>query len=439
VMARRTPKHGWSIAALPVDAMKNKLTIGVFSEMLSECNGTAEAVRRLVIGLGNAGHDVHVFAPGNGVAGKQNVTFHKAGFLINFRMSREPEFYLSIPLIRYFFNNYGYYKELDAVHVATPMTVGALGLDIAKLHGIAKIITHHSPLQYYAGDYFPVIGKAFGFYAWKYERLIYNRFHVRHVPTLSKKQLILQYKIKEPIFALTNGILDEYFFKTPDARTEVLEHYKIPLDKKIMLYAGRQGPEKNIESILRALRAVRSKNIDAHLLCAGGGPHIPVLKQYAKELGIEENITFTGWIKHGWQRKVYDSADVSLLYNDIEAQGLVLLEAMAQGTPCIGKDSYGIKDVIVHGKTGYLANDEHEFARQIARVLSDSTLQKELGINALAEVTRTHKMSNVIPVWEKVYRHMINVAFPEDYDKLPAEKVVEHWRAFCAKEPMLKF
>ena len=113
--------------------MKNKLTIGVFSEMLSECNGTAEAVRRLVIGLGKAGHEVHVFAPGNGVAGKPNVNFHQSAHVINFRMSREPEFYLSIPLIRYFFNNYGYYKDLDVIHAATPMTVGALGLAPALL------------------------------------------------------------------------------------------------------------------------------------------------------------------------------------------------------------------------------------------------------------------------------------------------------------------
>ena len=61
-----------------------------------------------------------------------------------------------------------------------------------------------------------------------------------------------------------------------------------------------------------------------------------------------------------------------------------------------------------------------------------------LGNNALAEVTHTHKMSIVIPVWEKVYRHMINVAFPEDYVHTPTDKVLEHWQAFCAKEPLLK-
>lgn len=415
--------------------MKRKLNIAVFSEMFGETNGTAEAARRLVIGLSKAGHYVHVFAPSNGITGHENVSFHKTG---GFRMSREPEFYFSIPVIKYFLNNHGFYKDLDLVHAATPMTVGALALDVAKIQGIPKIITHHSPLQYYAGSYFPVIGKAFGFYAWKYERFIYNRFHVRHVPTLSKKELILKYGIKDPIFALTNGIVDEYFKKTSGAREEVLEHYKIPLDKKIILFCGRQGPEKNIKSVIRALRNVRGKGIDAHMISAGGGPYIPQLKAYASELGVGENITFTGWIKHGWQRKVYDTADVSTLYNDIEAQGLVLLEAMAQGTPCVGKNSFGIKDVIVHGKTGFLANNENEFADYLVKVLSDEELQQKLGKNALQEVTTQHKMSNVIPVWERVYEFLINVAFPEDWVHTPMNKITDHWKEFCSKEPLLK-
>jgi len=145
--------------------MKRKLSIGIFTEMLSETNGTAEAARRLVIGLGKAGHDVHAFAPSNGVAGRAGVTFHKIG---SFRMSREPEFYFPLPLTRYFSCRHSYYKELDVCHAITPMTVGALALDVAKMNGVPKIVTHHSPLQYYAGDYFPVIGKMFSLYAWTY-------------------------------------------------------------------------------------------------------------------------------------------------------------------------------------------------------------------------------------------------------------------------------
>ncbi|MHA1792977.1 MAG: glycosyltransferase [Promethearchaeota archaeon] len=415
--------------------MKTRLSIGIFSSMLSECNGTAEAARRLVIGLGKAGHDVHVFAPSNGVTGRAGVTFHKTA---GFRMSREPEYFISIPLIRYIFNNKNYYKDLDVCHAITPLTLGALALDIAKIHGKPKIITHHSPLQYYAADYFPVIGKPFSFYAWYYERFIYNRFHVIHVPTLSKKELILGHKMREPIFALTNGILDNYFVMEKGAKDEVLDEYKIPKDKKIILYAGRQGPEKNIEAIIRALRNVRALGVDAHLILAGGGPHIKSLRSYAEKLGILEHLTQTGWVKHIWLRKIYNAADVCTLYNDIEAQGLVLLEAMAQGTPCIGKNSFGIRDVIVHEKTGFLVQDENDFAEKLKILLSDDELQKRFGKEARKTCDQRHRMTRVIKVWEKVYKFLINDAYPRRFYGASDEEIAEEWKAFCAKEPLLK-
>ncbi len=415
--------------------MKRKLSIGVFTEMLSETNGTAEAARRLVIGLGKAGHDVHAFAPSNGVAGRSGVTFHKIGA---FRMSREPEFYFPLPLTRYFSCTHSYYKDLDICHAITPMTVGALALDVAKLNGLPKIVTHHSPLQYYAGDYFPVIGKMFSLYAWTYERLFYNRFHVIHVPTLSKKQLVLQHHLKEPIFALTNGILDNYFRKVPGARDAVMEEYKIPKDKKIMLYAGRQGPEKGIEHVIDALRDVRDKGVNAHLILAGGGPHIPALKEYASKLRVSGHVTHTGWVEHIWLREIYNAADVSTLYSDIEAQGLVLLEANAQGTPCVGKNANGIKDVIVDGKTGFLVNNKTEFAEKLALVLSNDELQRTLGKNALDEVTQNHKMSNVVAVWEEVYKFIIDEIYPKRFYGASEADITEDLRKFCKKYPMLK-
>ncbi|MBD3187333.1 glycosyltransferase [Candidatus Bathyarchaeota archaeon] len=415
--------------------MRRKLKIGIFTAMLSETNGTAEAARRLIIGLGKAGHEVHVHAPSNGVAGRTGVNFHKAA---GFRMSREPEFWFALPFFKYFHNRHGHFKELDVCHAITPMTMGALALDVAKLNGIPKIITHHSPLEYYAGDYFPVIGKLFSLYAWKYERLFYNRFHVIHVPTITKKNLIKQHKMKEPIFALTNGILDNYFRRVPGAKEEVREIYNIPLDRKIVLYAGRQGPEKNIEAVLRAFKVILCEKIDAHLVLAGGGPHIPVLRDYAEKIGIDHRITQTGWVKHTLLRKIYDAADVSTLYNDIEAQGLVLLEAMSQGTACVGKNSFGISDVIVDGETGFLVNNEKEFAAQLVKVLKDDELRRYLGENALQNVKKYHKMSNVIKVWEKAYRFLIDEIYPKHYSHVPEAEITRDWQDFARKEPLVK-
>lgn len=403
--------------------------------MLCETNGTAEAARRLVIGLGKAGHDVHVFSPTNGVSGRKGINYHKVwGFQVN----RHPEFHFPIPWWDYYRVNHDPRIDgLDLVHAITPLTMGAMALNTAKFKNLPKIITHHSPLKFYA-LYFPYFGIPFSFFAWDYEKFFYDRFNVVHVPTLTKKQLITGFRFKEPIFALTNGINEAYFRQVKNARSEICEKYKIPEDKKIILYAGRQGYEKNIESIIRAAKNVRKAGVDAHLLLAGGGPHIPVLKKYAEKQGLGDHLTQTGLIHHDLLRAIYKAADVSTIYNDIEAQGLVLLEAMAQGTPCVGKNATGIADVIVDGKTGYLVNDEQEFCQRLVKILQDDDLREKMGKQALAVVTKFHKMDSVVEVWTRTYNFLIDVIHPMHVYGVPEPEIVLEWREFVAKEPLMK-
>jgi len=402
--------------------------------MMGEVNGTAEAARRLIRGLAKAGHKVRVFAPSIPSDGVPGIEYYRTW---GFRMSLDPEFHFNLPLKRYVdCRNNDDYRGLDICHVMTPMTLGWLGIDVAMQQGIPRIATHHSPLQYYAG-YFPVIGKPFSLYAWTFERFIYNRFHCIHVPTISKKALIMQHHIKEPIFALTNGIPDEYFRRASNARDNVIEQYGIDPDRKIILYAGRQGPEKNIEAIVRAFRAVRDRGIDAHLILAGGGPYIPFLKNYAAELGVADRVTQTGYVETKLLRQIYDAADVSTLYNDIEAQGLVLLEAMAQGTPCVGKRANGIKNVIIDGKTGYLVDSEKEFAERIISLLQDDESREAMGRAALDVVARNHKMEKVIETWERIYKFVIDVIYPLKFYHTSRSTLADILAEFCEKDPLL--
>ncbi len=87
---------------------KHKLAIGIFTNMLLEPSGIAEATRRLIKGLGRSGHEVHVFTPHDDFTAK-NVEFHKCG---GFRISRDPEYYFSLPLFNYFRANQGTFRDL---------------------------------------------------------------------------------------------------------------------------------------------------------------------------------------------------------------------------------------------------------------------------------------------------------------------------------------
>ncbi|HMF33832.1 MAG TPA: glycosyltransferase [Candidatus Lokiarchaeia archaeon] len=378
-----------------------RLSIGIFSEMFTEMNGTANASRHLAYTLARYGHDVHVFAPGDFHIERKNLTYHKVG---SFHLSHNPETYFNLPLYKYI--AFRQYKFLDVLHSQTPLsTGGGLALHLASNLGIPIIGTHHSPLAFYAPQFIPIAGHFLGPMCWPIEALIYSRMDLIHVPTYSKKQLLLEHWFKDPIIAFTNGIEDVWFKQAN--YDEIRERYHLE-GKKIILCAGRLAPEKNIPLVMKAFTQVRKRVPDAHLAIVGDGHIFRSLQDEAKRLNIADSITMTGLVSREELMQWYRTADVSVLYSKVEAQGLVLLEAMAQGTPNVGLNACGIKDVIVHEHTGFLAEDFRDFVERLVQILTDDDLRKEMGKNARVEC-EMHRMEFVAKTWTRWYEWMIDL------------------------------
>jgi glycosyltransferase involved in cell wall biosynthesis len=136
--------------------------------------------------------------------------------------------------------------------------------------------------------------------------------------------------------------------------------------------------------------------------------------------------------------KLYNAADATCLWSWIEAEGLVLIEAMAQGTPNIGANGYGISDVIRHGETGYLANDLKEFRDRVVDLFKDDDLRAEMGKKA-KEVAQNYKMSVVAKAWGDLYKFTINELYPLRYYKEDRKQRVKLLKEFVHKMPNVNF
>ena len=77
-----------------------------------------------------------------------------------------------------------------------------------------------------------------------------------------------------------------------------------------------------------------------------------VVSQLVRELNLQDSVLFLG--KQENVAELYSISDLKLLLSEKESFGLVLLEAMACGVPCIGTNTGGIPEVIEHEKTGYI-------------------------------------------------------------------------------------
>jgi glycosyltransferase involved in cell wall biosynthesis len=119
------------------------------------------------------------------------------------------------------------------------------------------------------------------------------------------------------------------------------------------------------------------QNPDIRVLLVGGGPQDAALKAQARELGVQDQVIFTGRVPHSEVQRYYDLVDV-LVYPRLKMRltdlvtPLKPLEAMAQGRVLVASDVGGHKELIEHGKTGLLfkAGDPQALAEQVLALLS---------------------------------------------------------------------
>lgn len=162
--------------------------------------------------------------------------------------------------------------------------------------------------------------------------------------------------------------------------------HDIAAERPVALFVGRAAHEKNIGFLLEAMRSVRLKAPDALLLIAGEGPAAEDLRRRARQLGIAEQVRFLGYMARGKPlADCYAAADVFAFASRTETQGLVLLEAMAQGLPVLALAEMGTRDILDGCPGAVIGNDSVEgFAGQLADLLADRPRCRELGEAALA-------------------------------------------------------
>jgi glycosyltransferase involved in cell wall biosynthesis len=149
----------------------------------------------------------------------------------------------------------------------------------------------------------------------------------------------------------------------------------------MMLFVGRVAFEKNIGFLLEVLQSVRQQIPDVLLLVAGEGPARAGLEQSAERMGLGNNVKFLGYLDRNTElNNCYRSADIFVFSSRTETQGLVLLEAMAQGVPVVSIAEMGTKDVLKDGEGVLIAREEiGDFSAKVTSLLRDKAARQSLG------------------------------------------------------------
>jgi glycogen synthase len=161
--------------------------------------------------------------------------------------------------------------------------------------------------------------------------------------------------------------------------------------EKLVLFVGRLVYEKGFQLALEALPGVIERVGDVRFLVAGSGTHETELKQQAERLGLLEHGVFLGWIGDDALHSLYRIADLCVVPSIYEPFGLVALEAMASGCPCIVADTGGLREVVPAGeRVGLRFNggDAEHLGVMIERLLVDGELRDRLVAEASEHVLR---------------------------------------------------
>jgi glycogen(starch) synthase len=178
--------------------------------------------------------------------------------------------------------------------------------------------------------------------------------------------------------------------------------------EQLVLLVGRLVYEKGFQVALEAMPRVIEELDDVRFLVAGSGTHEQQLRAQAAALGLDEHGSFLGWIGDDVLHTLYRIADLVVVPSIYEPFGLVALEAMASGCPCLVADTGGLREVVPHEEVGlrFRSRDPQSLADFAIRVLSDEQLGSRLVAEAYGHV-RSFDWADVAEQTLDVYERLV--------------------------------
>ncbi len=324
------------------------------------------------------GHRVVIVAPEYENSPKKEWDVIRVPALQNFYGSK---FSVKLPMDGLFSEPLGDFKP-DIIHAHHPFLMGDTALRFAYERKVPLVFTHHSLYEENVGDSETVkrfvLELATG-YANCCDHVI--------APSESVAEMIRARGVKTQIMVIPTGLhLNQYKGTAENFRQES----KIPKDAFVVGYVGRLAPEKNLPFLARAAASFLKKEKEAYFLVVGSGPSEETLINHFKEQKLENQLRLTGDMKGQKLIEAFQAIDVFAFSSHSETQGMVLNEAMAAGTPVVGLDAPGVRDIVrdkINGRL-VLRENEQEFAEALSWIRRQSPAVRR---KLIAEAKKTAK------------------------------------------------
>ena len=274
-------------------------------------------------------------------------------------------------------------ESFDLVHVHTPFVAHYAGVREARRRGVPVLATYHTFFEEYLHHYVPVLPRPLGrTLARAFTRSQCSAVQALVAPSEPLRQVLCEYGVDTPVHVIPTGLPADRFSPGNAARFRALA--QLPAHRPLVTYVGRVAHEKNIDFLVRVFERVRQSVPEAMLIIAGEGPARESLRKLVGQLGLTADVRFVGYLDRDTALlDCYAAASVFAFASRTETQGLVLLEALAQGTPVVSTAELGTKSILAPACGALIAEERKEpFAAAVVQVLRDADLRGLLSAQA---------------------------------------------------------
>ena len=243
-----------------------------------------------------------------------------------------------------------------------------------------------------------------------FSKMILSRTSQVIVPTKKVENILKKYGVGEPVSVMPTGV-DLSRFKEPitlEEKNAVKKRLGIPLENKVLVSVGRLAKEKNLEELLeyfaKLVREGNGKNLT--FLIAGDGPDRERLEKLAEELGIKDQVVFTGMISPDKVAGYYKLGDVFVCASNSETQGITYIEALACGLPALCRRDDCLSQVVTDGYNGFQYENYAYFKIHLDYILEQEERRLEMGRRG-QEISSLYSTWNFCTAAEGIYRKVI--------------------------------
>lgn len=381
------------------------LRLAIFTDTFApQVNGVARTVERLVEAVEARGGAVHVetvndpdAAPATGVHRHRSRPFWAY-----------PSLRVALPSGRAAARRLARFAP-TLVHVTTPFGVGLAGRAAARRHGIPLVTSYHTTFPQYLAHYGL---EALDRVVWPYLRWFHNSGLRTFVPSVTVEQE-LRWQGFSGLRIWGRGVDADRF--SPERRSVAVRRAIGAVEGDFVIaYVGRLAPEKRLETLLDAVRLLRSRFGDRiRLAIAGDGPSAAALRAAAPP-----DTHFAGMLSGEALAAFYASADCFAFPSDSETFGNVVLEAMASGLPVVAPDQGATTEIATRSSAClFQSGDADGMANALVRLLLDPALRVSLS----AQGRRIAEDRSWEAVWDRLLADYdeVRLRVPRDARRAP--------------------